>query len=279
MYAAGFLVPAALISPDANSIGISSSAWQACFKCSDPIACVTVQNGSAYDQFDQFQNYTIAAATSGNGIACSYMPSLTSLSVSTDAGTASQEVIACTSEQQMLQVSIVLDAKLFKLSQTQSFQGTLISLSYQVRTLGLVAVGNVSNIGGNAVYFGLEVAQCCNFQNSSISCVAQNTSGVGAVIAPGSAIELSSGEIIGMDYGSAGGCNIALMIQQFIQQYVYAAFPTSGLGGLSSPLGVAAPEVALSGNTTGLTQFIVSFPALPLQMLTSASSFKALEVR
>ena len=237
----------------ANSIGISEAMWRSCFTCNTPRQCTRVRNGSSFDQFSQFRNATLAAASAAGDTSCQYQEDLSNLLAS-----ALQPVVAisCRSPGQNITITITLNAALFKLAINSPGQGVAQSTAF-VYTAGSISLGvQVKNSAPSTQNFTLRVQECCQIANDTVICTSQQVASSTVYIDAGQTSQLQSPALSKLKFTQPGGCTANLMQGNVVLQYIYAALSATSLlpqVDPAAPPGESVPTICSAAN--GFTNF------------------------
>ena len=206
---------------------MSDSQWQSCYSCGNPGACITVQNGSRFDQMSTFRGHTLsnAVAIATANITCQYQEQFSDLLSQSDKPVQS---LSCVSVGQVLALNITLNAAVFKLTANRSLTvGTIAGAQFVSDGSATRLISQVNNTGAAAATFSIKIQNCCMIFLVTISCVNQNITYGALNAASGQVIELRSPPLINLTASSSGGCSMLLYGGGLPLLNFYAPFPNS----------------------------------------------------
>ena len=273
----GFLVPASYISDQANSIGISSASWQACFQCGLAAVgqCVRVDSGSRSDQFSAFRGTTLASLLSGNGANCSFAAG-SDASIA-DARQPSMQSVLCADT--TLQIAVVLDGLAFGLLRAAPSPiidvddyGSLVWAPGTDASAIYMSLGNQ----GSAAAVCQVVPQSCCLAGEECGVVAAQPSapqGLRMQQCGLHVVHLTSGAPAAEEL--VGGCELAVVCDSGAALYQYIPFWRAAVADLTPP---AAAQQPWPASACAVADFLVSLPA-SLASSASPSQLRAYNLR
>ena len=258
---AGFLVPAAFISDQANSIGISSASWQACFQCGHEGECLRVDGGSPSDQFSAFRGTTLASLMSSEGADCAFQPR--ALAPMTARRPVSQAT-ACSTANSTLVLTIMLDGSTYGLQEAVPSPGiSVLEYGAQFWAPG----SNTTALYATLSNWGSAVGTCRVVPTAC--CLAEGTAGLdctSVVAQPSAAHDLAVQQGLFLaPLASAmppaleltGGCEVAIECNASPMVHYYSPFWRAAVPAAATPADLSPPWPATAFT---MTKVLISMP-------------------